>query len=28
MSGFMVKIYNYWESVIISKHLERSEYLK
>ena len=28
MSGFMVEIYNYWESVIISKHLKRSEYLK
>ncbi|MFX0004917.1 MAG: hypothetical protein ACFE9C_11960 [Candidatus Hodarchaeota archaeon] len=28
MSGFMLKIYNYWESQILSKHLERSEYLK
>jgi hypothetical protein len=28
MSGFMLEIYNYWESGILNKHLERSEYLK
>ncbi|MFW9970028.1 MAG: MBL fold metallo-hydrolase [Candidatus Odinarchaeota archaeon] len=28
MSGFMLEIYNHWESAIISKHIERSEYLK
>ena len=28
MKGFLLEIYNYWESGIISKHLERSKYLK
>jgi glyoxylase-like metal-dependent hydrolase (beta-lactamase superfamily II) len=28
MSGFMLEIYNFWESGIIRKHLEMSEYLK
>ncbi|MFX1379089.1 MAG: MBL fold metallo-hydrolase [Promethearchaeota archaeon] len=28
MTGFMLEIYNYWESGIISKHVERSKYLK
>ncbi len=28
MKGFMLDIYNYWESGIISKHIERSKYLK
>ncbi len=28
LKGFMLEIYNYWESGIISKHLERSKYLK
>jgi len=28
MEGFLLEIYNYWESRIISKHIERSKYLK
>ncbi|MFX0019356.1 MAG: MBL fold metallo-hydrolase [Promethearchaeota archaeon] len=28
MKGFLLEIYNYWESGIIRKHLERSKYLK
>ncbi|MFX0025757.1 MAG: MBL fold metallo-hydrolase [Candidatus Hermodarchaeota archaeon] len=28
MKGFLLEIYNYWESGIISKHLERSKYIK
>ncbi|MDX1797815.1 MAG: hypothetical protein R3255_04125, partial [Candidatus Lokiarchaeia archaeon] len=28
MKGFMLEIYNFWESGIISKHMERSKYLK
>ena len=28
MKGFLFEIYNFWESWIISKHIERSEYLK
>lgn len=28
MKGFLLDIYNYWESRIISKHIERSKYLK
>ncbi|MFW9821004.1 MAG: MBL fold metallo-hydrolase [Candidatus Thorarchaeota archaeon] len=28
MSGFMLEIYNFWESGIIGKHMERSKYLK
>ena len=27
MKGFLLEIYNYWESGIISKHIERSKYL-
>lgn len=28
MKGFLVEIYRYWESGIINKHIERSEYLQ
>ena len=28
MDKFRYEIYNYWESGIISKHIERSKYLK
>ncbi|MFX1243255.1 MAG: MBL fold metallo-hydrolase [Promethearchaeota archaeon] len=28
MKDFMLEIYNFWESAIISKHMERSKYLK
>ena len=27
MKGYILEIYNYWESEIISKHIERSKYL-
>ena len=28
MKGFLLEIYNFWESGIISKHIERSKYLR
>ena len=28
MKGFLLDIYNFWESGIISKHIERSKYLR